>query len=373
MEVKGRWKGLCALWMALALTVYAFPVTVIAEDFTEQTERMAEDLSGTESEAAFGPENLAAGADEGETGVSTGNTESPESTERTESIESTESTTSAESAETLDKSSAESRDSEEPSGTEHTSGAEEPSESEGTAEESSEPESAESTEEREESSAEETDKRGENQPEGTTEGTAAETSSVEEPVEKDILESIVKENLALKAAAAERAGETSVTAWLYLGSEEVGVGTIIAPDDTSIKSVITFELNKPFDQQTGLAVTAPSGKELSEWNLWKANSSGYVTGSLNSKAINDTLTEDEYSGFIPTGEDLYLLFVPIWKEEEVKIEEIADGKSLYMQIGTACVLPAGKWKVDGDTTIYNSSGSTVYAAKAETFVFRKQE
>lgn len=349
--MKGRWKGLCALWMALALAVYAFPTTVIAEDSIGQTEETEKNADGEATPYLQ------------EMGNESGMTEKPSVAETVESsysaeiseVENGESTKVAESTETVDGSTAESESTEETVTQEETTGAEE---TEG--ETLSEEETVKSTDEMGESSGDETDKSEEEESGETAESAETETNIAEELVKKDILEPIVKENLALKAAA-ERTGETSVTVWLYPGSIELN--TTIDQNDTTIQKYIPVEFNKPFSEWLSVNL---SGKKLSGWNLWQVSSGGAVNRSFGSKAINDELSESDYDSFTIDPDNYFLLFSPIW------IDVIEAGKPLNMEAGKEYVLPAGPWTVNEDTTIYTGDYS-IYVLKNGTYTFRKQE
>lgn len=274
--MKGRWKGLCALWVALALTVYAFPV--IAEDFAKQTGAATERPSETGALRASGSEALETKAEDS---------------------------------------------GEEPTG--------------GTAENAPEEESA----AREESAAQET-------------GAAEKTPENNAPAAAD--DGDLEPNAQLPE---ERAGETSIAAWLYVGIDEVGLQTIIDPDDNTRKKDITVELNQPLNEQPGLSVTAPSDKRLNGWNLWGCNGSGMVEEGPQEIPVNGRLSGPMQSA--------HTLFVPIWKDRT-----ITDNSSFFLQQGNAVELPSGTWSVDGDPTLYHG-GVTAYAAQSGTLVFHKKE
>lgn len=272
--MKGRWKGLCALWMALALAVYAFPTTIIAEDSMRQTE---EEEKNADGETTPYLQEMRNEFDMAEKPSAAETVESSYSAE-TGKVGTGEGMKATESTETVDGSAAESGDTEETVAPEETTGPETTA-----GEETAEAETVKSTDEMGESSGDETDKSGEEEPGETAESTETETNIAEGLVKKDVLEPIVKENLVLKAAVAERAGETSVAAWLYLGSGEVTLGTSVNRDDTSIKRDITVNYDTPFNEQEEWNVTAPSDKELSGWNLWRATSGGIVDKDCGSK------------------------------------------------------------------------------------------
>lgn len=273
--MKGRWKGLCALWVALALTVYAFPV--IAEDFAKQTGAATERPSETGALRASGSEALETKAEDS---------------------------------------------GEEPTG--------------GTAENATEEESA----AREESAAQE-------------------PGAAEKPPESNATAAADDGDLEPNAQLPEeRAGETSIAAWLYVGSAEV-VPTTIEPNDNTQKKDITVELNQPLSGQPGLRVTAPSGKLLSGWNLWGYNSSGVVEEGPQEIPVNGQLSGPMQGA--------YTLFVPIWKDRM-----ITDNGLFSLQQGDAVELSAGTWSVDNDPTLYHG-GVMAYAAESGIFKFHRQE
>ena len=345
--MKKRWKGLCALWMVLALVIGAVPVTGSAEGAPESA--LAE-----MSEAAKDGGGQAADSDvEGSSveimsEISSSQTEKTDNgTEGAESEESDEGTEGAESTEEIENTEETPEE-----GTQETTDA---AENDGESVESSEAVSK----EEESSSVEET---------SLEESTLEESSQEEirettEPVLTD-LELLEHAALSAKAAAAGETAE-SAEAWLYVGSGEVETGSHIG----DAKQSVTVQFNAPFDSQ-GWSIIVPQNKSLSGWKLWKFDSGmKVVDGALEELEVTGHISADSYQGFQINNSDSFLLIVPL-----LKVKDILGGESLEMNVGDSLNLLEGTWQVDGDTTLYtvDTGGRIVYAARKEKFTFRKK-
>ena len=345
--MKKRWKGLCALWMVLALVIGAVPVTGSAEGAPESA-------PAEMSEAAKDGGGQAADSDvEGSSveimsEISSSQTEKTDNgTEGAESEESDEGTEGAESTEEIENTEETPEE-----GTQETTDA---AENDGESVESSEAVSK----EEESSSVEET---------SLEESTLEESSQEEipettEPVLTD-LELLEHAALSAKAAAAGETAE-SAEAWLYVGSGEVETGSHIG----DAKQSVTVQFNAPFDNQ-GWSIIVPQNKSLSGWKLWKFDSGmKVVDGALEELEVTGHISADSYQGFQINNSDSFLLIVPL-----LKVKDILGGESLEMNVGDSLNLLEGTWQVDGDTTLYtvDTGGRIVYAARKEKFTFRKK-
>lgn len=346
--MKRRWKGLCALWMVLALVVGATPVTIAAED-----------VPGTiTSEADPGLKPREGQIQEEPSEEESSSEEEPE----TETSETEESETEA-SLEEVSK-----------GATENPAGEEENGE---TLEESAE--SEETTERVEEETSEEISREESTSIEETSVGESTqEESSEEETLQATnpaLLESMA---LTVKAAAAREAA-TSGEAWLYVGSGEVGKGSYVGSagnnDVAAHRKQITVQFDSALNTQDGLKdVKVPDGKKLKGWKLWGFNGSGYVagdSGDLGELEVSGQISADDYQTLNIDNSALFLLIAPQWRDAK----NILDGDSLVMSMGDNCILSEGTWQVDGDTTQYtvDTGGGTVYAAKSGTFIFSKMK
>lgn len=343
--VKRRWKGLCALWMVLALVVGASPVTVAAEDVPGTVEIEAD--SGVESR-------------EGQTQEESSEEESSSEEEletETSEIEGTETSSEGMSEGTWESSAEEDVNGE-------------------TLEESAE--SEETTEGIEEETTEEI---------STEEGTSIEETSAEESIQEEGSEEgtlqatnpALLEGMALTAkTATAREAATSGAAWLYVGSGEVKEGSYVGSagtesnDVASYREQITIQFDSSLNTQDALKnVTVPDDKKLKGWKLWGFNSSGFVTGDLGELEASGQISANNYlEDFKIDNSSLFLLIIPQWRSAK----DILDEDSLEMSIGDDCILSEGTWQVDGDNTLYTvgTRGSTVYAAKNGTFIFHKK-
>lgn len=345
--VKRRWKGLCALWVVLALVVGATPVTIAAED-----------VPGTitsEADPGLKPR-------EGQTQEEPSEEESSSEEEsETETSETEESETET-SLEEVSKGATEKPAGEDENGETLEKSAESEETTERVEEETSEEISTEESTSIEETSV------GKSTQEESSEG---ETLQATNPA---LLESMA---LTVKAAAAREAA-TSGEAWLYVGSGEVGKGSYVGSagnnDVAAHRKQITVQFDSALNTQDGLKdVKVPDGKKLKGWKLWGFNSSGYVaenSGDLGELEAPGQISANNYlEDFKIDNSSLFLLIIPQWRYAK----DILDGDSLVMSMGDNCILSEGTWQVNGDTTQYNvgSGGSTVYAAKDGTFIFSK--
>jgi len=401
--VKKRWKGLCALWIVLALVIGAFPVAGAVEDAPESAAAaVSEDAEddGRQIPAESGR-------------MENSSEESPEiSSSETEDTELAEEESTGSSVENFVEREGTEGSSEEKEGAAVDS-AENSEEKEGTAVGSSEKEEAvESSEkgetwkapgqsvESERTDEETASEKGEEEKESekseesnsvketSVEGASAEESSMEKSAsegdsKKEILETTapaftvpeLPEHMALSAkAAAAREAATSAEVWLYVGSDEISAGAMIySGSNGNGEPGITIQFDKPLNDQSALdSITPPQDKKLSGWRLWGlsgSTESGNVGDSpLEELEITGQISADEYNRFIDsTSPGQFLLIEPLWRDAR----DIMDGDSLDMNIGDSCNLSEGTWKVSGDGTVYtvDTGGRTVYAARNGTFTF----
>lgn len=407
--MKKRWRGLCALWMVLALVIGVFPVSgaaegvpesaaaAVSENFSEEMpeggsldgeraemtaeekgENSAKDETEEPSEQSAGPEETAGGTEE---------TEAVEGTETPEETEAPEETKAPEEIEAPKETEAPG-ETEAPKETETTGETKAPEETK-TPEETEAPKETEATEATEEGEKEsETDETAAKSPEdilveGEKNASVNETAAAEEIQEEgsqqEELETTapeLPENVALPVkAAAAREAAVSGEAWLYVGSDEVGTGSYIGneEDAASYRKQVTVLFDQSFDSQEEIMnITVPADKKLNGWKLWGFNESGYVRKDSGELEIAGQISEEDYPSVDSDGSSLFLLIVPLWRDAK----DILDGDALVMSIGDSCRLSAGTWQVEGDTavdtTVY-TGGRTLYAARSGTFTFHKKE
>lgn len=325
--MKKRWKGLCALWMVLALVVGAVPVKGAAEGVPEPAPVAVSEDAGDDGRQAPSDSGTE------ESSVEDGTEKDPEQSTEPEESETDRETVRA-SEEVSEESEKESEESEESSSGGETS-----------LEESS----------LEESSLEESSPEDDSQEE------------ILEPTDLELLE-----NTALPFKAAAREAAVSGDGWLYVDSGQVESGGNvggIGEGDSSIKKKVTVQFDESLNEQSWS--TVPTGKRLKAWELWEFDQNGNVTGKLGELEAAGKISAEDYQSFNIDGAASFLLIVPIW----INAEDILDGDFLEMDVGDSCNLLEGKWKVVGDNTIYNgdAGGRTVYAAKSGTFTFQKIE
>ena len=117
-----------------------------------------------------------------------------------------------------------------------------------------------------------------------------------------------------------------------------------------------------FAKQEGAALealSAPGGRKASDSEALE------ITAGESGESESDW-TEESSTEAIETDTS-----APDESEGETTIS-VTDNASISPEEGEAIELPSGKWKVDGDPTVYHG-GVTVYAAQKKTFVFRKQK
>lgn len=405
--VKKRWKGLCALWIVLALVIGTFPVAGAVEDVPESAAAaVSEDAGDDESQVLEESGSIENSLEEKpETDSSeTGNMESAEK-ENAESLTENEGTAGSSAGEGTAGSLAENE------GTGESSAEKEGAtgssvEEEGIAESSAGKEEAmgdstkdetgtapgQSVESRTDEGTEETalkegeKESGKSEESGSVEEASAEESSAKESPsrennKKEILETTApaftapeqpqRTAFSARAAAAREVVATSANAWLYVGSDEVRANETYLGDAESAslyRQQVTVQFDVSFDSQDGMGdITIPADKKLNGWNLWGFNGSGYVTEDLGELELTGQLSADEYQSFNIDNIYSFLLIEPLWRNAR----DIQDGDSLVMNIGDSCNLSEGTWQVSGDTTMYtvDTGGSTVYAARSGTFIF----
>lgn len=385
--MKKRWKGLCALWMVLILVIGAFPVAGASEDALESAAAAVSEAAGDGGGQALADSGAAETSPEtmSESGSSQTESTELEESENTESSSETETSAESSAEDGTGEEPGQSRETEEPDkgtgssdateGSEEGNGESTEAENDGTVVESSEAVSEENESEsgkpEESGTVEETSSE-----EGSAEGIPSEESSSEESSQEEILETTdpeLLENAALLAKAVAREAATSGDGWLYVGSDEVGVGSLIYPD--KVKQII-IQFAQAFNDQIDINDIMPQGKKLSGWKLWGCNGSGVSSGTVVAPALKElemdgSILFDEYQAFSIDDSTSFLLIVPIWRDAK----DILDGDTLEMNAGDSCNLSEGTWQVDGDATIYTigTGGCTVYAAKSGTFTFYKSQ
>ena len=393
--MKKRWKGLCALWMVLALVIGAGPVSGAADGVPEPAL-----AAMSEATKDGGGQALADSDAEGSSGeimseISRPQTENTPLAENENTEDPGEDGTGKPPEQGMETeetgNGTEGAEPEEPDegeeGTESTEGIERPEEGTGESTDAAghDGESAKSTEavseEEESSSVGETSLDESPLEESTLEEIPPEESLLEESSQEEIPEATdpvltdleLPERAPLPAKAAE-AGETAESgeAWLYVGSGEVKAGSYIgdAEGAASCKQSVTVQFNASFDSQGWRNdIRVPQTKSLSGWKLWKFNSGMFVDGDLGELEITGQISADNYQNFEVDNTHSFLLIVPL-----LKAKDISDGESLEMDVGDSCNLPEGTWQVDGDTTLYtvDTGGRIVYAARKKRFIFRKK-
>ncbi len=407
--VKKRWKGLCALWIVLALVIGTFPVAGAVEDASEsaaaavsedvengerqisaEADRVessseekletssseTEDVKLAEEESTGSPvENFVEGSAgkevvaEGSAGKEGAAEDSAEKEGIAESSAGKEGTaessggkegTAEGSAEKegIVESSAEKEEAVEDSAKDETWMAPGQSmESEIRDEETAETVSGKDEEEKkseksegENSSVKETSVGGASTEESSTEKSAPEGDSKKEIPETTAPAFTVPElpeRMALSAkAAAAREAATSAEVWLYVGSDEVSAWAEIKSDSNG-RPGITLQFDKAFNDQSALTnISAPQDKKLSGWRLWGL--------SVGSGMVGDgPLEELKINGQISADE--YNRVIDSTNPDLVLLIEplwrdardILDGDSLEMNIGDSCNLSEGTWQVSG--------------------------
>lgn len=391
--VKKRWKGLCALWIVLALVIGTFPVAGAVEDVPESAAAaVSEDAGDDESQVLEESGSIENSLEEKpETDSSEmGNMESAEK-ENAESLTENEGTAgSLAENEGTGESSAEKEgatgSSVEEEGIAESSAGKEEAMGDSTKDETGTA-PGQSVESRTDEGTEETalkegeKESGKSEESGSVEETSAEESPSEEDSKKEILETTApaftapelpqRTAFSARAAAAREVVATSANAWLYVGSDEVKINDTYLGNKESTplyRQQVTVQFDVSFGSQSGMKdITVPADKKLNGWNLWKFNESGYVTEDLGELELTGQLSADEYQSFNIDNIYSFLLIEPLWRNAR----DILDGDSLVMNIGDSCNLSEGTWQVSGDTTVYtvDTGGSTVYAARSGTFIF----
>ena len=396
--VKKRWKGLCALWIVLALVIGTFPVAGAVEDVPESAAAaVSEDAGDDESQLLEESGSIENSLEEKpETDSSEmGNMESAEK-ENTESLTENEGTAgSLAENEGTGESSAEKEgatgSSVEEEGIAESSAGKEEAMGDSTKDETGTA-PGQSVESRTDEGTEETalkegeKESGKSEESGSVEETSAEESSAEESPsrednKKEIMETTApaftapeqpqRTAFSARAAAAREVVATSANAWLYVGSDEIKINETYLGDKESTplyRQQVTVQFDVSFGSQSGMKdITVPADKKLNGWNLWKFNESGYVAEDLGKLELTGQISADEYLNFSIDNIYSFLLIEPLWRNAS----DILDGDSLVMNIGDSCNLSEGTWQVSGDTTVYtvDTRGSTVYAARSGTFIF----
>lgn len=396
--VKKRWKGLCALWIVLALVIGTFPVAGAVEDVPESAAAaVSEDAGDDESQVLEESGSIENSLEEKpETDSSEmGNMESAEK-ENAEGLTENEGTAgSLAENEGTGESSAEKEgatgSSVEEEGIAESSAGKEEAMGDSTKDEmgTAPGQSVESRtdEGTEEAALKECEKEsGKSEESGSVEEASAGESSAEESPsrednKKEILETTApaftapeqpqRTAFSARAAAAREVVATSANAWLYVGSDEIKINETYLGDKESTplyRQQVTVQFDVSFGSQSGMKdITVPADKKLNGWNLWKFNESGYVTEDLGKLELTGQISADEYLNFSIDNIYSFLLIEPLWRDAR----DILDGDSLVMNIGDSCNLSEGTWQVSGDTTMYtvDTGGSTVYAARSGTFIF----
>ena len=112
--------------------------------------------------------------------------------------------------------------------------------------------------------------------------------------------------------------------------------------------------------------TEGSSTEESSTEGSSTEESSTEESSTEESSTEESSTEESSTEAIETDTS-----APDESEGETTIS-VTDNASISPEEGEAIELPSGKWKVDGDPTVYHG-GVTVYAAQKKTFVFRKQK
>ena len=132
-----------------------------------------------------------------------------------------------------------------------------------------------------------------------------------------------------------------------------------------------------------LEITAgESGESESDWTEESSTEEGSTEGSSTEESSTEGSSTEESSTEGSSTEESSTeessteaietdTSAPDESEGETTIS-VTDNASISPEEGEAIELPSGKWKVDGDPTVYHG-GVTVYAAQKKTFVFRKQK
>ena len=120
------------------------------------------------------------------------------------------------------------------------------------------------------------------------------------------------------------------------------------------------------ESSTEESSTEGSSTEESSTEGSSTEESSTEGSSTEESSTEESSTEESSTEAIETDTS-----APDESEGETTIS-VTDNASISPEEGEAIELPSGKWKVDGDPTVYHG-GVTVYAAQKKTFVFRKQK
>ena len=171
---------------------------------------------------------------------------------------------------------------------------------------------------------------------------------------------------ALWAVVALAVYAVPVTAEDFVKQEGAALEALSAPGGRKASDSEALEITAGESGESESDWTEESSTEESSTEESSTEGSSTEESSTEESSTEESSTEESSTEAIETDTS-----APDESEGETTIS-VTDNASISPEEGEAIELPSGKWKVDGDPTVYHG-GVTVYAAQKKTFVFRKQK
>lgn len=120
--------------------------------------------------------------------------------------------------------------------------------------------------------------------------------------------------------------EPGAMALLYIGSSQISVGILIPYDDVEENKVVLF--GKPLSEQA--LVERPGS--LASWTVWSCDSGRYVQNKARECSPDDVISKGEYDADI--GQDHIMLLAPVWKTQLFSLvpESATEGGSFTISV-----------------------------------------